>query len=225
MVLLQIGPQVLECLFRRVRPMNQVEVVGRYRSRIHQRLKVDDLVPILLAIHHHADVLGELLGLRQGEQLEHFVERPKAPRKHHQRLGQVGEPQLAHEEVVELEVQVGRDVRVGNLLEGQIDVQPDGLAASLECAAVGRFHDARSAAGANHKAVARLADGLGPFRDQEGQLARGLVIARHFEIGLGALQALLRIRRSRVPFCNSCSAACACSWLWKRADPKNTMVS
>ena len=73
-------------------------------------------------------------------------QRAEAARKDHQRLGQVREPELAHEEVVELEVQPVGDVRVGALLERQPDVQADRLAAGLVRAAVGRLHDAGAAA-------------------------------------------------------------------------------
>ena len=55
---------------------------------------------------------GELLGLHQREDLEHLVERAEPARKDHERLRQVREPELAHEEVVELEVQAVGDVRI-----------------------------------------------------------------------------------------------------------------
>src|SRR5664279_4813245 len=130
-VLLQVNAQELERLLGSVRPVDQVKVLGGNRSGIHQGLEVDDLVPVLPAINHHSDVLGELLGLRQRQQFEHFVEGPEASGKHHQRFGQIGKPQLAHKEVVELEVQVRGDVGIGNLLERQIDIEADSLAACL----------------------------------------------------------------------------------------------
>ena len=69
------------------------------------------------------------------KQLEQLVERPEAPRKDHQPLGEVREPVLAHEEVVELERQLGADVLVHALLERQGDAQTvfkDRLAKILE---------------------------------------------------------------------------------------------
>jgi hypothetical protein len=69
--------------------------------------QVDDALPVARSVDEHGDLLGQLLGLRQGQQLEHLVQRAEAAGKDHQRLGQIGEPELAHEEVVELEVQVG----------------------------------------------------------------------------------------------------------------------
>jgi hypothetical protein len=104
---------------------------------------------------------------------------PKPPGKHDQRLRQIREPQLAHEEVVELEAQLGRDVRVGKLLERQADIQADGLASGIGRAAIGRFHNARPAAGADHEAVrAVLGELRGPLGDHAGQRARIAVILR-----------------------------------------------
>ena len=53
-------------------------------------------------------LLRQLARLRQREDLEHLVERAEAAGKNDQRLGQVREPELPHEEVVELEVQILR---------------------------------------------------------------------------------------------------------------------
>ena len=52
------------------------------------------------------DLLGQLLGLRQRQHFHQLVHGAEAARKNHQRLRQVGEPELAHEEVVELEAQL-----------------------------------------------------------------------------------------------------------------------
>jgi hypothetical protein len=93
------------------------------------------------------------VGLRQGEQFEHLVDGAEAPGKNDQRSRQIGEPVLAHEEVVELEVQRRRDVAVRRLFEGQLNVEADGFSAGLEGAAVGGFHDAGAAAGGDDKAM------------------------------------------------------------------------
>ena len=82
-----------------------------------RRLEVDDLRPVFLAVDHNTYVLGELLGLGEGEELEHLVEGAEAAGEDNQGLSKVGEPELTHEEVVELEVQFGGDVGVGHLLE------------------------------------------------------------------------------------------------------------
>ena len=100
----------------------------------------------------------------EGEDFEHLVERAEAAGKDHQRLGQIGEPILAHEEVVELEVERGRDVGVRRLLEGQLDVESDGLAAGLVGAAVGGLHDAGAAAGGDDEAALAALQGHAPTR-------------------------------------------------------------
>src|SRR5208337_3790119 len=113
----QIRTQNLERFLRRVRPVKQLQVFGRDRSGVNQRLEIDHAVPIILAVNNYADALGKFLRLRQSQQLEHLVEGAESSREYHQRLGHVGEPQLAHEKVVKLKIQLGRDVRVGHLLE------------------------------------------------------------------------------------------------------------
>ena len=89
-----------------------------------EHLEVDHFLPVLRSVDDDGDLLGELVGLGEGEKLEHFVEGAEAAGENDQRLGQVGEPVLAHEEVVELEVERGRDEGVGQLLEGQRMLRP-----------------------------------------------------------------------------------------------------
>jgi hypothetical protein len=77
---------------------------------------------------------------------------PKPAGHHDHRLRQVAEPELAHEEVMELERQPARDVRVVLLLERQRDVEADVLALRFGGAAVGGLHDSRTAARAHDEA-------------------------------------------------------------------------
>src|SRR5579862_320325 len=112
----------------------------------HQRIEVDDLFPELRAIKHDENFLSQLLRLGEGEHFHHFVHRAEAAWKHHQRLRQIGEPELAHEEVMEIKTQLGTDVRVGKLLERKADVQSDSFASRFGGAAVSGFHNARTAA-------------------------------------------------------------------------------
>src|SRR5215468_5113951 len=107
---------------------------------------MQDFIPVLLAVDDDENLLCELLRLREGEDLKQLVERAEAAGKNDQRFGEIREPVLAHEEVVKLEVEIRRDVAVGILLERQADVQSDGFAAGFAGAAVGGFHDARTAA-------------------------------------------------------------------------------
>ena len=133
---------------------------------------------VLGAVEDDLDLLGELFRLHQRQDLEHLVERPEAARKDHQRLCQIREPELPHEEIVELEVQPLRDVAVRPLLEGQFDVQAHGFAARLLGAAVGGLHDARAAAGRDDEAMVRRGELARPDGQQLRQFARFLVIPR-----------------------------------------------
>ena len=65
------------------------------------------MLPVLRTVDDDGDLLGEFFGLGEREHLEHLVERAEAAGKDDQRLGQIGEPELAHEEVVEVEVERG----------------------------------------------------------------------------------------------------------------------
>src|SRR6185295_4616304 len=106
------------------------------------------------SVNDDQDLLGQLLCLREGKNLEKLVHGSKAARKNHQSLCQVREPELTHEEVVKLEIQGWRDIRIRRLLKRQINVQPDGFALGLIRAAVRSFHDAGAASRRHHKAMA-----------------------------------------------------------------------
>src|SRR5262249_23281458 len=125
------------------------------------------------------------------EDLEELVERAEAAGEDHQRLRQVGEPELAHEEVVELEMQALGDIRVGALLERQPDVQADRLPAAFAGAAVGGLHDPGAAARRDDETVILRLQRLGPRREQPRELARLLVVARPLDRLAAASQLFL----------------------------------
>ena len=120
-------------------------------------------------------MLRELFRLDEGEDLEELVERAEPAGKDHECLRQVREPELPHEEVVELEVQPAGDVRVRALFERQPDVQADRLASRLVRPAVGRLHDAGAAAGAHDEPVVFGAEPAAPLREAARQHAGVLV--------------------------------------------------
>src|ERR1700682_6013816 len=91
-----------------------------------------------------------LAGLRQRQDVGQLVERTEAAGKHDERTREVREPELAHEEIAELEQQLARDVRVRPLLVRKPDVEPDRPTAGLSRTTVRRLHDAASAAGADN---------------------------------------------------------------------------
>src|SRR3989442_3903772 len=141
----QTRAKVLEAFFRRVYDFEKIEILLRNRTRIRHGLEIDDAVPVLAAIDDHKNLFGQFLGLWQGKDFEEFVHRSKATRENYQRLGKVREPELAHKEVVKLEIERRSDIRVRRLLKRKIDIKPDGLAASLMRTQVRSLHDSWAA--------------------------------------------------------------------------------
>ena len=121
---------------------------------IDHGVEVDEALPVLTAVNHHQNLLGQLLGLGQGQNFKKLVQSAEAAGKDHQGLGQIGEPELAHEEVMELKIKRRRDVGIRVLFEGQIDVEADGFPARLLGSQVGGFHDAGAASGGHDEAPA-----------------------------------------------------------------------
>ena len=146
MMLGEMRLQQRERLLWRVRSLDQIDVPRADRSPVGHRLETEDRIPVLGPVEDDLDLLRQLLGLHQRQDLEHLVERAEAARKDHERLGEIRKPELAHEEVVELEVQSLGDVAIRALLERKPDVQADRLAAGIGSAAIGRFHDPGTAA-------------------------------------------------------------------------------
>ena len=169
--------------------LEQVEVLGSDGAGIDEGLEVHDAMPVFTAVDDNENFLGKLVGLREREDFEEFVDGAEAAGKNHQRFGEIGEPEFAHEEIVEFEVERGRDVGVGILLEGQIDVEADAFASGFIGAEVGGFHDAGAAAGSDDETVAAGGDLNRPFGQQVRQAARVLVVAGHVDGSAGALQA------------------------------------
>mmetsp|Transcript_12443 Transcript_12443/g.39844 ORF Transcript_12443/g.39844 Transcript_12443/m.39844 type:complete len:263 (+) Transcript_12443:527-1315(+) len=146
---LQVRGQEREGLVHVVGEEQLVDVALVDGARVGERLPVDHLLPELLSEEHHRQPRLHLAGLLERHQLEELVEGAKAAGRNHERLHVVGHRELAREEVVELEGQLRRDVRVEPRLERQRDPHPDRLAARVMRAAVGRLHEARPAAGAH----------------------------------------------------------------------------
>src|SRR5439155_11273668 len=97
-------------------------------------------------VEEHGNRAVELVSLRQRQDLEQLVERAEAARERDQGARQVREPQLAHEEVVELQAQLRRDIGIGALLLRQADVETDAAAAGERCSPIGGLHDSRAPA-------------------------------------------------------------------------------
>ena len=118
----------------------------------HQRLEVDHFFPERRTVEEHGNRAVELVSLRQRQDLEQLVERAEAARERDQGARQVREPQLAHEEVVELEAELRSDIRVGTLLLRQTDVEPHAAASGERCSPIGGLHDSRAPARADEQA-------------------------------------------------------------------------
>ncbi len=102
--------------------VEEAQAAGRNRAFFDQCLDVDQLLPEGGAKQHDGHGLG-LAGLYQREHFKQFVQRAKAAGEGDQGLGAHHEVHFAQREVVELEGQRWRDVRVAVLLMGQGDVQ------------------------------------------------------------------------------------------------------
>src|SRR5271156_2097714 len=87
---------------RLVDKAEQLEIFATDRAVPHQRVEVDDLLPVLRSVEQHRDRAIQLLRLLQGQYLHHFVERAEASGKNHQRPCEMSEPQLAHKKIMKL---------------------------------------------------------------------------------------------------------------------------
>ena len=123
-----------------------------------------------------SNLLGQLLGLHQRQDLEHLIESSESAGEDDQGLGQVCKPELAHEEIVELEVEAFGDVPIRSLLEGQSDVESDGLATGFGRSSIRRLHDAGAATRGDDEAVVLRGERLRPLGDQTREFPRLLVI-------------------------------------------------
>src|SRR5258707_9347572 len=151
--------QAFKRFLRRVGEREKFLVFRRDGAGVGQRFQVQHTVPVFLAVNDHQNFFGQLARLGQGKDFKQLVQGAKTSGKNHQRLGQVGEPVFTHEEVVKLKIQLGSNVRVGVLLKRQADVEANGFASALAGPAVGGFHNARAAAGGDHKTVASSRQG------------------------------------------------------------------
>src|SRR5277367_471609 len=123
MILGKSVPQELEPFLRRVHELEQLQVLGGNRPRIHHRLEVQHLAPVFLPIDRNQNLLRELLRLRQRQNLKKFIQCPKSTRENHQSLREIRKPELAHKEIMEFEIKRWSDVRVWVLFEGQMNIQ------------------------------------------------------------------------------------------------------
>src|SRR5262245_28969221 len=85
----QVAPEKLERFGGPVRVVHQGEILFGDRTPFDHRAEIKHLVPVLAAVQDDADLLRELVGLREGQQLEQLVARSKTAWKDDERLREV----------------------------------------------------------------------------------------------------------------------------------------
>ncbi len=107
--------------------LQQFEMSVGNHPFVGEKLKVHDLLPILAADQNDRNLL-HAARLPERQHLEQFVEGAEPAREDDQRLRTQHEVKLPHREVAKLKTQLGTDIRVGDLLGRQCDVEPIDLA-------------------------------------------------------------------------------------------------
>jgi hypothetical protein len=126
--------------------------VSQDRTFFDQHVKVQQALPVVGTKQDDGHGL-DLAGLNQRDDFEQLIERAEATGERNQCRSTHHEMHFSRGEVMELETQVRRHVRVGALLVGQGDVQAHCGRTHFRSAAVGSLHDARAATRANEQAV------------------------------------------------------------------------
>jgi hypothetical protein len=103
-----------------------------------------DAFPVIAADQDHGEIV-DLVRLDEGQRFEHLVEGAVPPGKDDVAAGVFHEHHLAREEIVEMDERI--DVAVRLLLEGEPDVETDGVSAAAARAEVRRLHDSGPSAG------------------------------------------------------------------------------
>src|SRR5262249_41732918 len=148
-------------LVDRVGSVEESDVAGADGAIFRQRVEVQHLVPVARAEEHDGHAFLHLARLPQGEHLEELVEGAEAAGEQHDRLREIYEPELAHEKIVEMKVQLATDIRIVELLRdryGQADIE----SLRLRGAAVRCLHDTGATAGADDKAALIVVELLRP---------------------------------------------------------------
>src|SRR5690348_2767323 len=118
-------------LVHRVRYVEQLGILGADGAVADQRVEVHHLVPELGAEQDQRHTLLHLASLHQRQDLEELVEGAVAAWEQHHRLGEVDEPELPHEEVMEMHVELAAHIGIVELLvgdrDGETDIESPGL--------------------------------------------------------------------------------------------------
>ena len=124
---------------------------------------------------------------------------------------------------MKLKIQLRRNIRIGLLLVGKVDIKPHRLTAHIGRATVARLHDRRPAARADRKRLRRLGRAViqGPRGNFRRQCASVLIVMGDFQNFLGLCQRLLiaRFARGFKPFAGLCRR-----WYLRRTEKNNRIV-
>src|SRR6516165_3392493 len=124
-------------LVERVGAVEKAEIARADRAVFDQRVEINHFVPVFGAKQHDRHAFARFARLYQGQDLEQLVERAIAARKQYDRLGEVDKPELAHEKIMKIEVQLRANIRVVKFLVRDRDGQPDIEPLRLGSAAIG----------------------------------------------------------------------------------------
>jgi hypothetical protein len=106
--------------------------------------KIEKRLPVVATHQDEREVIN-LACLDERSGLEDFIHCAISAREDDEAVGVFDEHDFAHEKVAEVDEFI--EVWIWLLLHGEFDIAADGSSADVLCAAVGGFHDARSASG------------------------------------------------------------------------------
>ena len=130
-IFLEAGANVIEGFIDAVGELEHLVFLFADGPPVDHGLPVEDFVPIFAAVDEDDVVFGKLAGLQEGEHLPKFVHGAEAAGKNDEGFGDLREPEFAHEEIMEIEAELGADVGVGELFVGQFDREADRFAAGF----------------------------------------------------------------------------------------------
>src|SRR5215469_2363952 len=122
MILGQAFLQVFEPLLGSIYDLEQFQVRRGNRSRIHECLKINHAVPVLAAVDYDQNLLGQLFRLRERENFKQLIHGAESAGEDDEGFRKICEPEFAHEEVMEIEVERRSDIRIRILLKWQANV-------------------------------------------------------------------------------------------------------
>src|SRR3989344_240737 len=142
-----------ECLFGRVDYFINVEVFLVDHPILFIKLFSQNFIyrlPVIPAHKHYGNFLRYLFGLDQRYQLKYLIQRAKTAREKYIGSGGKRKHNLPDEEIMKSLAFL--NIRILPLIQTELDIYPDRLAAALNSAAIAGFHNSGAAAGYHGKA-------------------------------------------------------------------------